>query len=770
MELFSHQKMSLKRIGSLNFWIDNFLPWLVLAILLVYTYVIFNRMPYLGFEVDPQHGRVEYVYPGVNAGAGLEIGDQLIEVNRVIVADYLSYSNQPLITHVIQGQSIPIRVQRGTELVDITWVVPRLNPQELQYRLLNIWLLAYVFWICGLAVKSMVRPKDVQWRLLILFFFLTAVWIISGFVSSSKIWMSPIVFRAALWLSIPVLLHLHWSMPHPLGRIPAWGLTAGYLVFLGLSVAEMGMLLPRGSYLVGVAAACGGVVVLIGAHIYVQPQQRQALRIMGVGFLVAISPSLVASLTRMSGTFSTLENVGILALPALPAAYFYVISRKNLGSLELRSNRVMAVYLFLVLLGLAIFLLLPVIDGLYKMSISPLFPSLAIALLSGLLVVTTFPGFERWMNRYLFGIRLLPDRLVDEYSARLSTSLDVNSIVLLLRDELLPSLFVRQSQLFRLKGNQPASLIYAAGALSDETPVQADIDLLSAKAGRYISPFNVESLPSRLHWVRLVLIMQVRGERVGLWLLGQRDPDDFYSQTEISKLQSVANQTASALVNADQAAQLHALYQANIERHEEERIELASDLHDEVLNQLAVLMLNLDDSISPRIEESLQQVNDRLRRLIGSLRPAMLSYGLQAGLEELADEICDRLPPGAEICLEIMPSRVRYDARVESHLYRIIQQAAENAARHSGGKLIRISGDLQQEAVTIQVEDDGRGFAIPEPLNFSQFLEQRHFGLARMFERAAIIGADLQIHSSPGQGTKISLVWNANGSAHAGRV
>jgi signal transduction histidine kinase len=558
----------------------------------------------------------------------------------------------------------------------------------------NIYLLAYVFWICGLAVNQSVRPKDSQWRLLILFYFLIAIWVMSGSISSFKIWMSPIVFRSAIWLSVPVCLHLHWVMPRPLARTPVVLLWLGYAVFVALSAAEWFLVLPKNSYLFGAALLCVGGLVLLGLHYLFQPAQRWEVRILGMGLMVAVIPILVVNLVGIFVFYPPGGEFSLLTIPALPTAYFYVLSRKKLGNLEIRTNRAISGYIFIILLGMLIFIFLPLLEGQFQAYAFPLFFSMMVALFSGLLAVIAFPIFERWMDRKIFGIKLLPDRLIEEYSSRLSTSLDLNSIAHQLKDEFLPSLLIRQSALLQLKGNDRVSLIYAEGTECSEMPAAAEVDALWAKAGRYIPPPEVDSRPDTFSWVRLILGLQVGGERVGLWLLGRRDPDDFYAQAEISMLQTIANHTASALVNAEQAAQLHALYQANIERHEEERIRLASDLHDEVLNQLAVLSMNMDGSSSPELEENLELVNDRLRRVISGLRPAMLNYGLQAGLEEMVDEISERTNNGIVVRLEIPASPVRYDPRVEGHLYRIIQQATENASSFRG-QVIRIYGDLE---------------------------------------------------------------------------
>ena len=239
-----------------------------------------------------------------------------------------------------------------------------------------------------------------------------------------------------------------------------------------------------------------------------------------------------------------------------------------------------------------------------------------------------------------------------------------------------------------------------------------------------------------------------------------RDPDDTYSQTEITILQSLADQTSIALSNILQTERLRTMYQANINRFEEERLRLALDLHDSVLNQLAVLNLTLDESeVSPDFRQAYSKLTYRLREIVSDLRPAMLSYGLKPVIESLSDNITERSKDKLIVHVNIQSTDIRYPSDIEQHLFRIVQEACENAMQHAHAKEIFIFGQLEPAYIDLRIEDDGTGFDSGEELELTHLLASKHFGLAGMVERAELIGADIRIDSTPKNGTIVQVVW-----------
>jgi two-component system sensor histidine kinase UhpB len=197
---------------------------------------------------------------------------------------------------------------------------------------------------------------------------------------------------------------------------------------------------------------------------------------------------------------------------------------------------------------------------------------------------------------------------------------------------------------------------------------------------------------------------------------------------------------------------------AALHAQEEERARVARDLHDEVNQSLTGLLLRLEaarEAAPPELEAELAETkalaNQAMRELLSlarQLRPTALDdLGLAAAIAGLVErlgegEIAGRVEADGDF------SDLGDDAQLV--VYRVAQEALSNAARHSGAGRVEVrlrrtdAGD-----VTLEVADDGRGFAFDE--------SQRGLGIGGMRERALLIGADLTIESRPGHGTTVRL-------------
>jgi len=748
--------------------IEQIMALLVLAVILLYTYGLFVRLPYLGFEWDSATGRVRRPF----VTAELQAADQILQIGPVAVADFQADLRRTVLENVQPGEIIPLVVQRDGQTFTLQWVIPGFNRAEFDDRLFTQWWLALLFWASGQTTLLLLRPRDTRWHLLIAFNFVTALWLGASNLSRWHLWDSALVLRAVMWLWVPIYWHLHWVFPKPLGRMPilAWRLI--YLAALALAGAEWLQFTPKSFYALGFLLALFGTLGLLLARYVRQPDQRRNTGLLfTAGALALVPPALLSLIYVLLNISYRVAAFAFLFFPILPLGYFYAAYRRQLGGLELRANRLISVYLFLLLLSLLFGILVPAVDAALAFPGEEPIIAFGVATLAVILALFGFAPFQNSIEHRLLHISLPPARLIETYTARITTSLDLPGLIRLLTHEVLPSLLVRQSALLHFETPGRAAALYQSGVDDKDLPTERDSSALLAEAGRYRLPPATTGEPQPCPWVRLALPLRLGEQTIGLWLLGRRDPDDFYSQEEIPLFQTLANQTAIALSYILQAERLRVLYRANIDQAEVERTHLARELHDDVLNRLAALKTGPEsNAFSPKLFGELDAVIARIRQTIGGLRPASLDYGLRPAFEQLADTVADRAGHSLKVRVDLPPSDVRYDPRAEQHLFRIAQEACENVRLHARARTLCMQGWLDEKDVALTVEDDGVGFATGNPSGLTGLLahliNQKHFGLAGMVERAALIGAELSIDSAPGRGTRVRVHWSPNSQSN----
>ena len=471
------------------------------------------------------------------------------------------------------------------------------------------------------------------------------------------------------------------------------------------------------------------------------------------------------------------ETLGEWALLLIPAAYFYLVYRRQLGDLELRANRAVTLLAFSAGMLSTTFLAVFLVNNNRVTNGLSITQGLVVITIAALIGILFFSIFQRWFEHHILRIPLPPTHLVELYASRITTSLEIDQLSRLLRDEVFPSLQIRQAALLSLpptkgEGNNQLTQILIMGVDAGDLPNYRQVQALLARPAAFRS--HPEDIPSGLPcpWAKLILPIRVSGVIIAICLLGRRDPDDLYPANEIPTLETLMHQTGLAIVNIRQAARLRALYQHNLERQEVNQNYLVEQLEAKVLEHLGVLAMQLDErSVSKTMQQHFQHSVQRTRQLIGGIRPNTLNIGLGSALDELIEEISTQAanikPAPVNVFFHVPPSSVRYPDDVELHLYRIVQQACQNALKHAQAESITIEGNLAEGMVHLIIRDDGVGFLIGKYQDLSWFLMNKHYGLAGMYERAALIGATLKIHSTPYPGTKVEVTWHHNQTATA---
>lgn len=204
-----------------------------------------------------------------------------------------------------------------------------------------------------------------------------------------------------------------------------------------------------------------------------------------------------------------------------------------------------------------------------------------------------------------------------------------------------------------------------------------------------------------------------------------------------------------------------------VHAQEAERENIARELHDEIGQALTAITINLqwmqrsgavNESAQPRINESIEVIDDALRRvreLSLELRPSMLDdLGLLAALSWYTSRYSERTGIEAVVTGDL-PKANNVGRTIETVCFRIAQEALTNAARYSRATRIDVNIEKENGLLQMSISDDGIGFVVDEHVNAGLTTA---LGLRGMKERALAVGGKLTIRSQIGKGTNIVLL------------
>jgi PAS domain S-box-containing protein len=194
---------------------------------------------------------------------------------------------------------------------------------------------------------------------------------------------------------------------------------------------------------------------------------------------------------------------------------------------------------------------------------------------------------------------------------------------------------------------------------------------------------------------------------------------------------------------------------------EEERLRIALELHDEMGSTLAALSMSVrwlaskPDAGRAQLAEELEQMDKlvadairTMRHVVSQLRPVQLrDFGFTAAVERYVREFGKRT--GIE-CALALPEEIVLDDGHYDALFRILQEALNNVARHAGAKRVGVTLASRKRSLLLLVGDDGIGFD-------TNVRKTDSFGLLGIRERAMMIGGWARIDSAPGRGTRVAV-------------
>jgi PAS domain S-box-containing protein len=267
------------------------------------------------------------------------------------------------------------------------------------------------------------------------------------------------------------------------------------------------------------------------------------------------------------------------------------------------------------------------------------------------------------------------------------------------------------------------------------------------------------------HWEGDLIKTAMDGRRVvvaGRWALqwGKRDqaPRVLVINSDITE----RKRGEESLVL--QKEQLRALAERLQWVREEDRKQVARDLHDQIGQILTAIKMDLtwmtrhlpesEGEVLARLRESIQSINDgvkAVRTICSGLRPGVLDdLGLAAAIEWQASEFSSR--NGVPCKVSVPPVDLHLDGDRATATFRIFQECLTNVIRHAQAKSVRVDLSQEDENILLIVEDDGVGFHASNSSNALGSL-----GLLGMKERAQFCGGDVHISSSVGRGTTVTV-------------
>lgn len=235
------------------------------------------------------------------------------------------------------------------------------------------------------------------------------------------------------------------------------------------------------------------------------------------------------------------------------------------------------------------------------------------------------------------------------------------------------------------------------------------------------------------------------------------------SQIEIDKLTEERFEEQVKL-QKEQASQI-------VEAQEEERKRIAKDIHDGIGQMLTALKFNIESINTENVENTTLKV-DRLKDLLSNLikevrtvtfnltPPELIDYGIVPTIQKLTEKLSDLT--GKKLFFENKTNfKGRFDSLIETNLYRVVQEAVNNALKYADSNYILISISHSNQVLSIVIDDDGKGFDSEKLLAEKS---EEGMGLFFMKERINYINGRIFINSSKNKGTRITININLSNS------
>ena len=371
-----------------------------------------------------------------------------------------------------------------------------------------------------------------------------------------------------------------------------------------------------------------------------------------------------------------------------------------------------------------------------------------------------YESTARWLRRF---------ESLNEIGMRLASQLELTPLLELVARRL-RELIDARIVLIALPGAGGRLVVAAADGEGTYGLPGMELDLDHSKMGRVLERSRSERVDAVLEDPEvddatarrlgvhsgLYVPLVVRGHAIGVVVAHDHaGPDTRFDDDDLRLAEALAARAAIG-VDLSQRVSREAMRKV-VQAQELERTRLARELHDETGQALTSILLGLKPlegvadadarAAVAAVRELVVSTLQDVRRLAVELRPSALDdLGLVPAVDRLAKTVAET---GMRVDVEAHIGDERLPESVETTLYRIVQEAVTNVARHSGAERLSITLTRKNGAVVAIVEDDGKGF---DPARTAS----DGLGLVGMRERLALVGGTLRIEAAAGAGTTIA--------------
>ena len=548
------------------------------------------------------------------------------------------------------------------------------------------------------------------------------------------------------------------------------------------------------SYLVGVLSLTPviiGLILLIKKYRSSSDQSernRTAYLISGWSILMLLGyTNVIPALAKFP-----LDHIGNL-INALIIAY--AIRKYNLLDIKIVIRRGVVYSTLTIFLTTCYLLLLFTIQILFQdwLGYSSLAIAFGFALIAALLFNPIRNIIQKWIDRIFYRETYDYRQMLLHFSDKISNVLDLEELTQSILDPVVNAMHVKQaSLLFPENGTGDFRTRFAKQANNDEplpklkltvdNPIiywlekeskafrQKFIDTLPELKGLW----EVERIAISVLGVELLCPIRSKGSLIGILALGEKQSGTPYTDEEIDLLMTMANEAAVALENArmldslkSQQLQVEQLLGQVVLAQEEERNRISIDLHDSVAQWLVAASYGMQafrQSLPPgEVDRARDELTDmeqtvtrslrELRRVVIGLRPPALDeLGLNHALKKSLD---DYKRDGVIYKYTQTGEPRRLPSSMEITTYRIVQEALANVRKHSNATRVTLRVEFRDDGLMVEIRDNGQGFNLSSTLDSA--ISVGHLGLLGMKQRVDMLGGELNIKTSEGKGTSITV-------------